>query len=168
MQKSNSKINKSLHGKTLLAWTFLEYTQYERSRSWFFWVGLIMAGLLVYSFFTVNFLFAVIIIMVALVMYLQSRRPPLDIRFEITEDGLKLGEKFYEYKTLKNFWLIYEPPEVKNLYLTFKSSIKPPLLIPLEKQNPLEIRKILLDFLEENLTQEEEPLGDLLSRRLKL
>jgi hypothetical protein len=168
MPNPQKQLKKSSHGKTLLSWTFPEFVQYERSRSWFFGAGLIIAGLLVYSFFALNFLFAVIIIMIAVIMFLHSRKSPLDISFEITEDGLKVGEKFYEYKTLKKFWIIYEPPEVKNLYISFKSSIKPALKIPLKNQNPLQVRKVLLDYLEEDLTQEEEPFADLLSRRLKL
>ena len=167
MQKTELEKNQP-RGKTLTQWTFPEYTQHERGRSWYFWMGLAMAGALIYCLFTYNFLFAVIIIMFAVILYLQSRKKPLDITCKITEDGIELDEKFYEYKTLKKFWIIYEPPEVKNLYIDFKSSIRPALRIPLKKQNPLDVRKNLLNFLEEDLTQEEEPLGDLLSRRLKL
>ncbi|MCG2693383.1 hypothetical protein L6279_04800 [Candidatus Parcubacteria bacterium] len=165
---NQEQTKKSPHGKILLSWNFPEFTQYERSKSWYFWIGLVMAGLLVYCFFTLNLLFAIIIIMSAVIMYLHSRRQPLDIRLEVTEDGLQIGEKFYDYKSLKNFWIIYEPPEVKNLYISFKSSVKPDLRIPLEKQNPLDVRKVLLDFLDEDLTKEEEPFADVLSRRLKL
>jgi hypothetical protein len=40
--------------------------------------------------------------------------------------------------------------------------------IPLENQNPLDIRKLLTEYLEEDLDKEDEPISEGLSRWLKL
>ncbi|MCH7492666.1 hypothetical protein IID19_03715, partial [Patescibacteria group bacterium] len=62
----------------------------------------------------------------------------------------------------------YEPPEVKNLYFDFKTGIRPSISISLESQNPVNIRKKLLEYLEEDTEKENESFSDGLSRMLKL
>ena len=127
-----------------------------------------MAGLLIWSLFTLNILFAFIIILFGVILYLQTKRPPVDVKFNIFEDGIEIGAKFYKYKEINNFWLVYEPPQVKNLYLHFKTKIKPVLSIPLEKQNPIRIRKLLLKYVDEDLDKDEESFSEILGRRLKI
>ncbi|KKU49315.1 MAG: hypothetical protein UX68_C0001G0063, partial [Parcubacteria group bacterium GW2011_GWA2_46_9] len=71
-------------------------------------------------------------------------------------------------KDLKSFWIIYEPPEVKMLYFDFKNAWRPRLPIPLQDENPIEVRRLLLKYLEEDLSRESEPTSDALSRLLRL
>ncbi|MBI4414887.1 MAG: hypothetical protein HY566_01455, partial [Candidatus Kerfeldbacteria bacterium] len=75
---------------------------------------------------------------------------------------------FYSYKDLATFWVVYEPPEVKRLFFTFKSSIRPHLAVPIEDQNPVAIRKTLQRYITEDLEREGEPATDALGRALKL
>ncbi len=156
------------YGKKLISWNFPEFIKYERSRGWYV-IALIIGGLLLlYAVVTVNFLFALIVIIVAVILFLKTSEEANNIEFTIYEAGIKVGEKFYEYKELKNFYLIYEPPEVKSLYLDFQSSLRPRLQIPLEDKNPVKVREILLDYLNEDLDKENEPISDGLGRILKL
>jgi hypothetical protein len=92
----------------------------------------------------------------------------MNIKLNIREDGLEIGRNFYSYRDLNNFWIIYQPPEVKKIYVSFKSRIAAPLVISLENQNPLKIRKTLLEYLPEDLEKEEEPASDSLSRTFKI
>ncbi len=127
-----------------------------------------MLGLLVFSLVTLNFLFAVIIIISAIVIFFNDVKEPIEVNFYIGEGGILLGRKFFGYKELSSFWLIYEPKEVKNLYFSPKSFIKPLLSIPLLDQNPLKVREFLLQYLEEDLEKEEEPVSEQLGRRFKI
>ena len=68
---------------------------------------------------------------------------------------------------IKKFWIIYEPPAIKNLHLEVKSVFKPNLIIPLQNQNPVEVRKFLKEHLEEDLEQESESTIEALKRVLK-
>lgn len=156
------------HGKTLISWKFSEYKNHKRGFLWYVLAFIIIAGLLLYSVFSVNFLFGVIVILMVIIYFFYFTRQPRKIDLKITEDGIELDGKFYSYKELKKFWVIYDPPKVKNLYLDFKSISKPLISIPLEDQNPVEVRKALLDYLEEDIEKEEESASDGLSRILKL
>lgn len=154
-------------GKTLLEWEFAEYTQPQRSKAWYFWFLIIVVALLVYSLVTINFLFAVIIIIATIIILMRSKYEPLSINFAIAEGGVKVDGKFYAYELMKDFYLIYKPPEIKNLYLEFKSLTKPRLIIPLDNQNPLTIREILMKNLTEDLDKEEEPASEAWRKLLK-
>jgi len=156
------------HGKELISWEFPEFRQHERSRGWYIVAIVIGALLLLYSVFTMNFLFALVIIITAMIFFLRMSAEVQDIKFAIYEDGIQVGEKFHEFKAFSDFYVIYEPPEIKTLYLNFDSLLNPRLSIPLGDINPIKVREILLDYLEEDLEQEEEAFSDFVERLFKL
>ena len=157
------------HGKILAAWDFPEFREYRRSKTWYIVALVILAGLLIFGFASNNYLFVVLIMIFVVIYVMRSRRKPARLDFKITEDGIAIGtEMFYEWKQLKSFWIVYEPPEVKNLYFDFKTGIRPSLTILLGDQNPLTVRKILLEYLKEDTEKENETFTDSVSRLLKL
>lgn len=162
-KKENQK-----HGKILASWTFQEFIKYQRNIGWYIITSLVSIGLLIWAILTANFLFALIIILAAIIVILHRRREPSEIAFQITEDGIKIGSKFYEWEDLKNFWIIYEPPEVKSLYINSRNPLTPALSVPIGDKNPVEIRRILLDYIEEDLTKKDESATDQLEKWMKL
>ena len=156
------------HGKVLASWTIKEYTQYKRKLGWYVIAGLLGIVLLVYAVWTFNFLFAIIIILFGIIIYIQTRGKPEDMTVSVAEDGIEVGDTFYPYKLIKKFWIIYEPPEVKNLYLEINRIFRPELSIDMGKVNPLKVRKALLKYTEEDLEKENESNTDYISRQLKV
>ena len=124
--------------------------------------------IILYSIFTANFLFAVIIVLIALIIFAQSHLSPIPIDFEISEDGLKLGDGFYPWREIKDFTILYQPPDVMKIYIDFKSNWRPHLSVPLDNQDPVKVRKILVKYLPENLERQAEPFSDQFSRLLKM
>lgn len=155
-------------GKTLAQWQFPEFIKYEHSRRWYIMFTLVMVLLLIYSLATANILFTVIIIIAALIITMNKKRQPRDVDFKITEEGIIVDETLYQWKEIKHFWIVYEPPQVKTLYLEFNSWHLPRLPIPLLDNNPLDLREILLDYLDEDIEREGEPISDGLSRGFKI
>lgn len=151
----------------LAQWSIPEYEKFDRKKSWYVAAGIIFIGLVSYAVFTANFLFAVILIFLAIILYLYEKGEPLLITFIITPDGIIIGNKLYSYKEIDNFYIIYEPPAVKQLYFIFKSLLKPRLSIPLQDENPVNIRKILRMYLDEDLEKEYEPLTEKIGRFFK-
>jgi len=157
------------HGKILAEWEFDEFPRHERTRLWYIVALIISGGLLLFAILSLNYLFAAIILIIGVIVIMQNRREPQRLTLNICEDGLAIGTNtFYEWKAIKNFWIVYEPPEVKNVYFDFKAGVRPSISLPLEKQNPLNIRKILLNYLPEAVDQENESFSDGLRRILKL
>ncbi len=165
LNMENLKIPKE---KILKTWTFSEYTKHSRGVFWYVGALGISALLFLYSFKHDNFLFAIIIVMVLLIIFNSHNREPLKIKFSITNQGIWLNQKFYSYKDLNSFWIVYNPPKVKKLYFEKNNMLKTHLVVPLEDVPYLEVREILSSFLEEDLDKEGESLTEILGRALKL
>jgi len=156
-------------GKLLVQWEFTEFSKYKISRVWYIVMGLIFIGLILFSIFTQNYLFLIIITLFIIIYAIRHQRHPNTLNFIIFEDGVQIGDNsFYEWKEIKTFWIIYEPPEVKNLYFEFQIGLRPSIAITLEDQNPIEIRNLLKEYIQEDLDKENESFSDGLARLMKL
>lgn len=163
MEEKNNNQNE------LLRWSFPEYVKHKRSLSWFVFASIFILLCLFFSIKTNNFLFSIIIIMVALIILNSYKREPLKMKFSITKKGIKLNKKFYNYSELDKFWIVYDPPEVKNLYFKIDNILKTTLIIPLdEKISPLDLRNILLKYLTEDLDKEGLSFSEELNKIMKL
>ncbi|MFA5853450.1 MAG: hypothetical protein WC866_00020 [Patescibacteria group bacterium] len=168
MEEEQAEIEARYVGEEIFGWMVDEYERHERGPVWYAIAFLVGLSLVLYAIVTRNFLFAVVIIMAGVIVALSAMREPQKIQFLVTTRGVALGHQFVPYKELRSFWILYEPPHLKNLYVDFRSPITPHLVIPIEDQDPVELRQALLEFIAENETQEEEPLTDILGRFLKI
>jgi len=155
-------------GQKLFGWQVDEFVAHERSGRWYAVAAIVATGLLIYAIATANYFFAVIILMAGILMLLNHFQGPEKLDVYLTTAGVVLGESLYEYKQIQSFAVVYQPPEIKNMYLFFGSIMQPPLSIPLEAADPNEVREILLNFLPENLEQDGERLTDTVRRVYKL
>ncbi len=171
----------SEENSTKLSWKAPEYHRPTRKKHWYIITAVLVLIMLFFCFFTIqswhlivlgygsNFLFALIIIIATIVMLINENQPAVTVHFELDKDGLKIGQKFYNYDDFKNFSIVYKPNEdIKNLYLEFKNSIRPRISIPLMEVDALEIRDFLLRSLEEDLDRTDPPLSEQLTKLLKL
>ncbi len=78
-----------------LKWAIPEFEKYDRGLAWYITMGFIALLLLIYAIYARNFLFAVIIILVGFIVYLHNRQEPQLLDFQITEEGIGLGKKFF-------------------------------------------------------------------------
>ena len=147
----------TLVGGILHEWTIQEYERHERGTFWYVFMISIGLALVLYALATQNFLFALIIILFAIILFLQSHQEPLQVQFQITELGVIISRRFYTWSEFNNYYIIYEPPHVKTLFLDTVSTLRPALRVPLLDMNPNEIRHTLSQYLSEDV-EKEEPL----------
>lgn len=152
----------------LASWKFLEFEKPERGMRWYFFATIVAGLLLLYSILTHNYIFGVIIILVALIYFLYDLHDAPETSLSITTAGIEVGRKFIKYRDIVNFWIIYKPGVTTSLYFKPRVFAIPLLSIPLMDQDPLQIREILLQYLPENLTEEDEPLSETMGKILKL
>lgn len=156
------------YGEILAAWEFSEFIKHAKGKWWYISFTILLVALIVYAYFADNLLFAIIVV-VFTVLYLSiENRGPRMVSIIIAEDGIIFNDKLIEYEKLQNFYIIYYPPQIKNLYFQPKSSFQQRIVVPLENQNPVDIRHLLLEFLDEDLEKEEMPSSESISRLLKL
>lgn len=144
-----------------------EFLKHDRGMLWYVVVTLLGAACLIYAVMTGNFLFAVILVLISVVMILMGINEPKNIRLEIDPTGVRIGTKKYSFTQLKDFSIIYQPPEVNTLYFEFRMPLRERLSIPMGDLDPNIVRNYLLNFLEEDLERDDESLSDILSRTLK-
>lgn len=159
----------TMDNQKIVSWEVFEYEKYQRSKTWYIIASIIAALLLLYSILSSNFLFAIIIITATVIMILHDGQEPLLIKIKLTDEGIVVGKKFYDYDEIKNFSIVYKPKqEIKNLYFEFQNSFKHRLSIPLNNTNPLQIRDFLLQYATEDLERINQPLSEGLGQLFKL
>ncbi len=164
--KNNNEINTE---NDIIKWTTPEYTSYEKDKKWYVTASIIAVLLLIYSFFTANIWFAVIIIISTVILILRHGEEITLLDVLLSDEGVQVGKNFYDYDMIKDFSVIYKPREnVKHLYFEFKNSVRPRLSIPLDDMNPIPIRESLQKYLSEDLERTNPPLSEQLSRILRL
>ncbi len=154
-------------GETFFEWEIPEFPEHTRSYLWYAGMFFLVGVFIIYSIFTENFLFALIIILFVFIIFLRIYVKPRKLQFKITEDGILLGNQFFNYRNIENFYFIYDPPEVKKLFFTLKG-FAPDFSVPLDDMNPVVIREKLLDYIDEDLDRDNQSLDDQLETILKL
>jgi hypothetical protein len=155
-------------GGVVFDWEVNEYEKHERNKRWYVITAIVGIALLLYSVISGNYLFALVVVLFGIVLFLQDMQQPMQVSFAVTETGIVVGSTYYPFKEITNYWIIYNPPEVKNIYFTTNSILKHRLQVPLLDIDPRPVREYLNQFLIEDLDQEEEPLSDRLGRMFKL
>lgn len=150
----------------LLAWSAPEFVKYKKEPHWLLSLALVVIALVGYFLLTRNILGALVTLVASFLVYSYSIREPREVRFEILPFGIAVGEhKFYEFERLKSFWILYAPPDLKEVVIRTKATFSPYLNLPLGNTNPVDARNILLKFLPEK--EEYEPLPNRLARKLR-
>ena len=167
MDEENIKEIESDYGEVFFQWETPEFARFTRGLFWYVAIISIGAALIIYSIFTANFLFALIIIIAAFIIFLKSYRQPVNLLFQITENGIVLGNQFFDYDKIRSFYFVYDPPAVKKLFFDLKG-IAPTISVQLNNKNPLLIRKKLLEYLKENTERKHQSIDDQLESILKM
>jgi len=156
------------YGEEFLSWETYDRPKYERGPRWYATMVVVGLGLLIYAVASANFLFALIVLMCAIIVYLSTLVEPRRIRVAVTETGVAVGTAFYPFRDIGRFWFVYEPPVVRSLYLEVRQGAGTRLAVDVGDMNPNELRRVLGDFLHEDLVDTDEPLADILSRLFRI
>jgi len=155
-------------GTVHINWQFPEYVNRRKTVLWYVIVAGALAFCLIYAIATANYLFAVIMGISAFILVFQQFQAPRSIPVVLGEDGIIIDRRFYPYKTLKSFSIIYEPPQSKYLFLDFQSGVKGSMSVPLEDMNPLTVREVLLNYIEENLERDSESFHETFEKMIRM
>ena len=154
-EQPNKKTKK---GKSpyLLSWQAQKFENFERHPWWAIILFILLIILLTYSLLTDNFLLSIILILSGIIVYLFEKKDPETYHFAICETGFIAHDRFYEFIEIENFWIFYEPGITGRKEVSIKTTnhFLPYTHIPLGKQNPNKLRKILLIYIPEEVHKE--------------
>ncbi|MEK7649903.1 MAG: hypothetical protein AAB367_03030 [Patescibacteria group bacterium] len=148
-----------------IKWQAPEYVHYEKQADWYWSAVVIMAALLVSSYYLESILFAFLILVGGVAVLIYGARRPDIVTFEISGAGIRVGDRLFPYETLQSFWIFYRAGDVKELSVRSEQMLVPMIKIPLGDQDPVALREFLLDFMPEVV--QEESLLEVLARLLK-
>jgi len=158
----------SSHGKKILVWEFWESEGQKKTVGWYAIIILIFLGLSLSALFFQNYLFLIFLILIFVILAIEWKSPAEKRKIEIFEEGVVVANKFYEWDDLETFWIIYQPPQIKKLYLNPKGTFNLEFSISLEDQDPRKVRNIFKEYVEEDLERKNETLFDSVRRGLKI
>ncbi len=145
-------------------WEAFEYEHKERSRDWFYMLGIIAVAIAAASVILGNILFGLMVLLGAFVIAMYAVRPPTATEVELSPRGVRLGSRLYPYRSFKSFWVIAHSNRPPRLLLEPQKTFTPVLSIPLGKMDPEEVHTFLMHYLHEE--ERTEPFVDLLAERL--
>ncbi len=152
----------------LVAWQFLEFNKRRRPTRWWIAAGITWLALVVWALLVLHsFLFLLILMFGAIIFITQERRDPDVLECRITLDGVEVDDRLYPYDQLAQFYIVYKPGEVTALFLD-RAGLRPTVAIPLQDQDPAEVREALGARLKEDVDTVHEPLLDQVARKLGL
>lgn len=149
-------------------WEVPSFEKRERSRMWYIGMMLITTFLVAYAIYTANFLFAFLILLMAILLLFTSRQEPIPMLIQIGDNGIVVNGKLHLYQDLDTFSLIYQPPVLKILYIETRNFLTPRLRISLDDQDPVQIREHLKRYLKEDLDLRGEYVSDIIGRLLRI
>ncbi len=110
-----------------ISWSAAEYIEHERSKRWYL---LLVAGAaalaLISVFFLKDWMFAALIVVMLIVVVMFAKRPPREINYTLTQEGLLIGQKFFAMDSFRSFGLVKEGA-IWNVRLISNKRFVPPV-----------------------------------------
>lgn len=154
--------------KPAFSWVGPEYLQHPKSIRWWVIAGIVFVLAVIIEAVISNWTMLAATLVFGLVYsYVHEFHPPKHVKVNISELGIKLGHKRFLYEEIESFWIIYDPPSVKKLYIRLKDKLITDIVIELENQDPQAIRSFLEMYLSE-VTGVRETFTDVILRLFKL
>ena len=155
-------------GELVMYWTVKDFHRHERSILWYVLFFVIGIALILYAILTANYIFAVLLVMIGAFMVIRHFQDPQDVPVVILTTGIAIGNHYHEWDEVKDFAIVYEPPEVRKLYVDFNRLRHPYVSLDIpEEMDPNDLREAMLEFADEDLDRKDEHLTDLVSRLYK-
>jgi len=151
----------------ILTWYTPEFDYYQRGIIWKIIASLIVFGSSFLAFWSGAWSFGVLILVFAFVYYLIYFKSPNLLKAEVNDKGILYGKNFYRFENIKNFWVIYNPPFTRALYLKLSDRMLDEIKIIIPKESPEKLREILKIKIKE-LSGKSETIQEVFSKILKI
>ncbi len=138
-----------------LTWQAYDRVHQHHEPDWYWAVGIIAFAIMITAIMLHNTLFAILVAISTVVLFLRTLQAPRLITYEITNRGLWINKSFQSFTTLESFWVTELAPT--KLIIKAKSLTTPLLVIPTEDIDSETMREFLQDYLPEE--EHEEPFS---------
>lgn len=136
---------------TLIAWEGKEYEHNPKSADWYWALGIIATAAIIATVLFGNILLALLILVAAGTIALQAAKHPRTHSFELTEQGLVIGNDLHSFERMLSFSVLEDiegkfPPV---LSIKTESVFSPHLVVPLEGVDADAVYAFFLEHVDE-------------------
>ncbi len=136
--------------------------------AWYAVSGAVVGLFLVFSYVTANLLFALIVLLTTLVIFIRHSLEAPMIDCTINRIGIKVGSKIYPFEHVRHFWIIERNGDRDVLYIEEKRGLRSIIPLPIYEHSSQSLREFLQKFVEEQPDRLFEPFWEWVGRRLKI
>jgi hypothetical protein len=130
-----------------IAWTASEFIAHNKGFSWYLVLAVVAAGVAAAIFFlTKDKITSGMVVIVAILFGIMGARKPRELQYQIDEQGIKVGDKFYDYDDFKSFSIIQEEG-VETIWFMPMRRFMPGLTIYFSPEDADRIADLLAEFL---------------------
>lgn len=95
-----------------VTWVAHEYIHQEKGTMWFTIFGIVLAVFIAAAIFLMQSItFAILLVVIAIVVVVYSKRPPRELTYSLTDEGLVVDEKLHKFSDFKSFGVIRDGEE---------------------------------------------------------
>jgi len=135
-----------------ISWHAPEYLHRQRHPDWYWGVGVFGAALFVFAMMTSNILFAALVLVAVITIFILAIRAPRELACEVTPSGISIDELKYPYAGLHSFWIDADNEAERKLIIASKKTLAPYIIIPLSNDV---YEESLRSYLKKYLLEEE-------------
>lgn len=139
----------------------------KRTRNWYIGMAVFFSAIVAINIVIKLYMSAIVTVLLAILVLTTATRKNKKFKVRFLALGLEVMDNFFPWSEFEKFWILYEPPALKKLYLKRRNRVISEVIIELGDENPLKIRDLLLPLLAEDKSKEESKI-DLVTRTLKL
>lgn len=139
----------------------IEWQAYDRmtrkhAPDWYWAVAIIALSIMVTAILLDNILFAVLVVISTIALFLRTLQKPNLVRYELTSRGIRVDKEFRPFTLFESYWVTDNPSSPK-LIMKPKGLITPLLIITLGIDEADSIREFLREYLLEE--EQHEPFS---------
>lgn len=111
IESSEADADAAQYDEEPITWTAKEYIHQEKGTMWFTIFAVVSLIFLGIAVFFQQWSFAVLIVVIAAVIIVSSKRPPRELDYTLTNDGLTVDNKLHKFSNFKSFGIIRDGEE---------------------------------------------------------
>lgn len=142
-----------------------EFAEHDKDSFWYIGIGLLVFVGLYVSFVNRDYIFAAVVVALAIAIFRVSRFKATDKKISITNKGIAWGNRFIAYHKFRCFWFAENKKEV-NLFLD-RLNFEPTLVIHAPVSQVKEIDRLLSQYLPHH-DHKNEPFSESVARFFRL
>lgn len=155
-------------GATLVAFDAPEMLDYARGPVWYLVAGAASLFVVTIGILTQAITLVIAYLLAASVYFLLHHRAGRLIRVTLAEHGITVGEDYFSYTELAEWWIVWRPPHIADLRFVRRNRLAPVTIVHLPPEVDAEAIRTALAGRVPEMPDRDASLTDIISHLLRL